>query len=142
VKITYDYPLAAAKAFNSLSLPFKFVYTSGEGATTAPGRFTPYFGVIKGKAEAALLELYQTCPNLRTYSVRPGLVDAGQHKEIQPFLPQNPAWTIRIGNAIAPVMRAIAKGTVSPTANMGRFMVELAIGDGDGLDGEGVEGDG
>ncbi|MCJ1246231.1 hypothetical protein MMC30_003437 [Trapelia coarctata] len=142
VKITYDYPLAAAKAFSSLSSPFKFVYTSGEGTTTAPGIFTPYFAVIEGQAEAALLEVHKTDPNLRSFSVRPALVDAGEHKEIHSSLPQTPAFTTRIGNAIAPVMRIMAKGSVSPTADLGKFMIELATGDGEKLEGEGIEGDG
>ena len=118
------------------------MYTSGEGTTTTPGSFTPYFGVIKGQAEAALLEIHKTDPNLRPYSVRPALVDAGEHKEIHSFLRQTPALTTRIGNALAPVMRVIAKGNVSPTADLGRFMVELAVGDGERLDREGVEGEG
>lgn len=33
VKITLDYPLAAAKAFAGLSDSFNFVYVSGEGVT-------------------------------------------------------------------------------------------------------------
>jgi len=120
VKITYDYPLTAARAFSGLSSPFKFVYTSREGTTTNPGKFTPYFAVIKGQAEAALLEFHKTDPNLHPYSVRPALVDAGEHNEIHSFLPQNPAFTTRIGNIIAPMMRVIAKGNVSPTADLGR----------------------
>ena len=75
IKITHDYPLAAAKAFSTLppaGKPFKFVYVSGEGATTSPGFLTPFFGRIKGQAESELLKLSQAPEhsNLRIYSAR------------------------------------------------------------------------
>lgn len=38
-KITVDYPLTAAKAFSSLSDPFKFVYVSGTSASPSPIEF-------------------------------------------------------------------------------------------------------
>lgn len=36
IKITYQYPIAAAKAFSGLSDPFKFVYVSGEKISPIP----------------------------------------------------------------------------------------------------------
>jgi len=142
VKITYDYPLAAAKAFSALSSPFKFIYISGEGATTTPGMLTPYFGVIKGKSEAALLELHKADPNLRPYSVRPAMVDAMLHPEIHPFIPQSAGMMKTIANIIGPIVRTTYKNGVSPTRDLGRVMVELATGDGEALTGDGVEGEG
>ena len=117
------------------------MYTSRDIATTTPGRFTPYFAVIKGQTEADLLELQKTEPNLRPFSVRPGSVDAAQQSGIHPFLPQRSAWTVTIGNALAPAMRATEKGTVSPTTDLAKFMEELANGNGEKLEGEGVEGE-
>ena len=72
-KITYDYPLAAARAFTALpesGVPFKFVYVSGEGATTSPGIFTPHFGLVKGRVETALFVLSKDTQfhNLRPFS--------------------------------------------------------------------------
>ena len=142
MKITYDYPLAAAKAFSSLSSPFKFVYTSGEGTTTTPSSFTPYFGVIKGRAEAALLELHKSDPNLLPYSVRPGFVDASGNPEIHPFLPEDKTFVERLAYGLAPAVRTFFKGSVSPTAELGRVMMELAIGNGEKLEGNGIGGEG
>ena len=53
IKITKDYTLEAAKTFSGLSGNFKFVYVSGEGATTTPGMFTPLFGRVSGNATAS-----------------------------------------------------------------------------------------
>ena len=142
MKITYDYPLAAAKAFSSLSSPFKFVYTSGEGTTTTPSYLTPYFGVIKGRAEAALLELHKADPNLLPFSVRPGFVDPSSHPEIHPFLPQDKPFVQKLGYALGPVIRTFLQGSVSPTADLGRVMVELAMGNGEKLEGKGIEAEG
>ena len=142
MKITYDYPLAAAKAFSSLASPFKFVYTSGEGATTTPSFLTQYFGVIKGRAEAALLELHKTDPNLLPYTVRPGFVDASGNPEIHPFLPVGHPFVQKLGYAFGLVARTFFKGSCSPTADLGRVMAELALGTGERLEGKGIEGEG
>ncbi|MCJ1408958.1 hypothetical protein MMC19_003035 [Ptychographa xylographoides] len=142
VKITHDYPLATAKAFSSLSSPFRFVYVSGEGTTTTPGRFTPYFGVVKGQAEAALLALYREDNNFRPFSVRPALVDPAAHAETHPFLPQKAALTKAIRNVMAPVLSAIYKSGVSPTRELGRVLVDLAMGNGEKLSGDGIDGEG
>jgi hypothetical protein len=145
-KITYDYPLAAAKAFTSLSptKPFKFVYVSGEGATTQPGRFSPFFGVVKGRAEAALLALSKepTYPNLKPYSVRPGGVDPAAHPEIHDFVPSRKGLLGLVQKTALPVFRATWGAILSPTKELGKIMTDLAMGNGEPLEGKGVEGEG
>ncbi|KAI8223095.1 hypothetical protein K4K54_006386 [Colletotrichum sp. SAR 10_86] len=73
VKITKDFPLAAAAAFSKIpstdDKPFRFVYVSSGGATATPGLFTPYYGVVKGEAEVALAKLRTSKFNVE--SVRP-----------------------------------------------------------------------
>jgi hypothetical protein len=141
-RITYDYPLAAAKSFASLSDPFKFVYVSGEGATTTPGMFTPAFGKVKGAAEAALLALSKTYPSLKPFSVRPGMVDPSANPEIQKYIPQLKGM-MRFGNAtLGPLIRGLAPSSTSPTKELGKMLVELAMGDGKELAGEGISGEG
>ena len=88
--ITLKYPLTFAKTFSTLngSDKFNFVYVSGEGATTTPGRLTQRFGVVKGQAEAGLLALSKESPYLdalSVYSARPGGVDVKGHTEIQKY---------------------------------------------------------
>jgi hypothetical protein len=142
VKITVDYPLAAAKAFSTLHDPFKFVYVSGEGASTTPGMFTQYSGVIKGRAEVALLQLGNGDPRLKMYSVRPGGVDASAHTEIHQYLPMQHNFLKRVLMALVPPFRAIAPSLLSPTRELGKVLTELAMGDGKPLEGLGIEGDG
>ncbi|KAI4233816.1 MAG: hypothetical protein LQ349_004167 [Xanthoria aureola] len=77
--ITYDYTLAAAKAFAPLNPAFNFVYISGEGATRTPGRFTQLFARVKGEAETALLALRSEYPGLRIWNVRPAFIDESQN---------------------------------------------------------------
>lgn len=145
VVLTHDYPVAAAKAFSSLHENFKFVYVSGEGATTTPGMFTPYFGVIKGRAEASLLSLVHQsdCKGLRPYSVRPAAVDASEHLEVQSFIPQRGGWTELAESGFLPVLRYTWPSFITPTKDMSRVFVDLALGDGEpvknveGLSGEG-----
>lgn len=84
IKITKDYALAAARAFEQLdgddepqgnkntstpptpsSAPaaasvFNFVYVSGEGATLHPTMFSPLFARVKGETESALLALQKS----------------------------------------------------------------------------------
>lgn len=140
IKITQDYPLAAAKAFSSLNDPFKFVYVSGEGATQKPGYFTPLFGRVKGIAETQLLELPANgYPSLHPYSVRPAFVDKAGHAEVIEALKNRgvkPDYAVMV---LGPPVRAFWQNFVSPTALLGDFFIKLAVGDGAPLKGDDVE---
>ncbi|KAI9732726.1 MAG: hypothetical protein M1818_007460 [Claussenomyces sp. TS43310] len=142
-RITFDYAMAAAKAFAGLKDPFKFVYVSGEGATETPGRFTPLFGGVKGRAERALREFAKTTPSFKPYSARPGGVDPSQQPEILPFIPRRQDLKSRAFGYLEHAVKAvIPKSMLSPTADLGRALVELAMSDGQPLEGEGVSGEG
>ncbi|KAJ5215041.1 hypothetical protein N7468_010720 [Penicillium chermesinum] len=144
--ITYDYPLAAAKAFSGLSSSFKFVYVSGEGATQNPGRFTPIFGRVKGEAEVALLALAKQYPSLKPFSVRPAFVDPAHDPEVLKVVMKRPDQQTLLKKGmhslLGPVVRATAPGTVSPTEYLGKFLTDLAKGNGQPLEGKGVTGEG
>lgn len=146
LKITYDYPLAAAKSFATLNSPkpFRFVYVSGEGATTTPGMFTAHFGLIKGRTEAALLALSKdpAYPNFKPYSLRPGGVDKSAHEEIKEFVPEKNALMKATEMLLMPVFRATLTSMVSPTKDLARVLTDLAVGDGEALSGKGISGEG
>jgi hypothetical protein len=160
VKITRDYAVEAAKAFSSLRdaqstaaeapRKFKFIYVSGEGATLHPRPWTPLFGRVKGETEQALLEVSKLAPystSLSTYSVRPAAVDGGNQPWIwhqvlntkrtafQRFYLKTLMYPIRWGWA--------GEGNHSPTEELGRVLVEMALSEktgpfnvGEGVDGE------
>lgn len=141
-KITYDYPMAAAKAFATNSQkPFKFVYVSGEGATTKPGMLTSHFGVIKGRTELALLALPKdpAYANLRPYSLRPGGVDESEHKEIHEFVPEKTMLMKAMVMAVLPPVKIFYKAMLSSTRDLGRVLTDLAAGDGEPIALKGVE---
>ncbi|ROW05732.1 hypothetical protein VMCG_05159 [Cytospora schulzeri] len=143
VRIIKDFPLRAAEAFQTLSSPsqpFNFVYVSGEGATQAPGRFTPTFGRVKGDTEIALSELRKANPSFHAISIRPGFVDVAQHDAIKGYIPQPGALKNAVDTLLGPPIRRFAKGTWSPTEPAGRFMTEMAMGKWHGqFEGHGVE---
>ena len=115
----------------------------GEGATTKPGIFTPMFGKVKGEAEAALLELSKAIPSLRVLSARPAGVDPDLQPEIQPFIPKPQGFVYKvIAPALRPVMRKAWTDMVSPTKELGQVLVDLAMGDGNSLEGKGISGEG
>ncbi|KAL1638311.1 hypothetical protein SLS56_000119 [Neofusicoccum ribis] len=149
IKITQDYPLAAAKAFSGLHDPFKFIYANlstpltdraGEGATQTPGRFTPIFGRVKGAAETQLLGLPATAghASLRPYAVRPAFVDKAGHAEVVEQQRGRTPLRDCLGLVMGPPVRAFAGGFHSPTALLGDFFVRLAVGDGAPLAGDDV----
>ncbi|KAL4924690.1 putative nucleoside-diphosphate-sugar epimerases [Aspergillus undulatus] len=146
VKITLDYPLAAAEAFSSLSDSFNFVYVSGEGATQSPNFLTPLFGRVKGQTETALLELSKKYLSLKPYNVRPAYVDTANDPEtrkIQSQRPDQQSLKMRSLHTIfGPVMRNVFPKSDSPTQFLGKFLTDLAKGDGKPLSGEGVQGAG
>ncbi|KAG6363910.1 hypothetical protein INS49_009013 [Diaporthe citri] len=131
VRITKDFTLRAAEAFQALGSeeqPFNFVYVSGEGSTTRPGRLTPTFGRVKGETERALAEMRRANPSFRASSIRPAFVDAAQHDAIRPYVPATgAAWRAMLA-VVGPPIRSLAKGSWSPTLPMGRFMAEMAMG--------------
>jgi hypothetical protein len=147
VKITKDYTLAAADVFKDLNgeKGVNFVYVSGEGATTSPGRFTPLFGKVKGETEAALLAIHNSHPQFRPYNARAGAVDPSGHKEVvEAGTWERKGAMLKIGDAVLlPAIKGLYKGMHSPTPELGRALVKLAMGDGapvaagTGVDGEG-----
>jgi hypothetical protein len=147
-KITHEYPLSFARALSTTTTPkpLNFVYVSGEGATTTPGRLTAHFGVIKGQAEAALLALSKSpeYSNLRPYSLRPAGVDPQMHEEIKEWIPAKKG-IAKYADFILPVFRGLAPSFISPTRDLGRVLTGLAtgeIGGGKVLEGKGVDGEG
>ncbi|KAF7337533.1 ARM repeat-containing protein [Mycena sanguinolenta] len=134
VRITHDYPLAAAKAFSTLSKnnKFNFVYVSGEGADPTEKTFA-YFGKIKGRAEAALTALSTTHSALRLFNVRPGYVAPGEHKQMSALS--------RAGFAVAGSMfKLIVPNQISPPDVLAKVLVDIVTGDGNPLPaGKGIE---
>ncbi|CAG9941734.1 unnamed protein product [Clonostachys rosea f. rosea IK726] len=131
VKITKTMALKAAEAFQSLppkNEPFNFVYVSGAGATTSPGRFSAIFARIKGETELALAEQRKTNPAFHASSIRPAFVDAAAHQAIKPYLPV-PTLSIRaLQGGLGPIIRNAMPGQWSPTEQLGRFLTEVAMG--------------
>lgn len=131
VKITKDFTLRAAEAFQTLGTeeqPFNFVYVSGEGSTLEPGRFTPIFSRVKGETEKALAEMRKANPNFHASSIRPAFVDAAEHDAIKPYVPVRGFSTSAMLAVLGPPVRSFVKGSWSPTLPLGRFMTEMAMG--------------
>ncbi|KAI1738642.1 putative nucleoside-diphosphate-sugar epimerase [Xylaria scruposa] len=131
VKITKDYALAASQAFQGLAnenKPFNFVYVSGRGATTEPGRFTPIFGRVKGETEIALAALRKQNPLMQASSVRPAAVDGTAHEAIKKYLPTAPLVYRMMAPLLLTPIRVGMPGMHSPTLELGRFLTEMAMG--------------
>lgn len=129
----------AAKEFSTLSNTLNFVYVSGEGIPAKPGRLTPLFAQIKGRTEKSLLELQEQYPSLKVFNMRPAGVDSTYQPVIHPFLPKDTNIVRKIAPVLFPVMRATLPGHVSPTKELGEFLVDLAMGDGKPLEGPNIE---
>ncbi|EON61527.1 hypothetical protein W97_00742 [Coniosporium apollinis CBS 100218] len=142
-KITVDYTIAAAKAFSTLSDPFKFVFVSADGATEDPGTLTPFFLRAKGQAESALLALRSTHPSLRPYSLRPGFVDKSSQPELSKWQIQRPMPLLKkLIPVLGPIYRTIYPSGTTPTPQLGKVLTDLAMGDGEHLEGSGIVGGG
>lgn len=142
VKITRDYTLAGARAFADLAPagePFRFIFVSGMGATTTPGRSTPLYARVKGETELLLSEMQAANPRFAVESVRPAGVDPTDHEAIKPFIPV-PFLLQRVTVALLLTpMRIFARGYLTPTEPMGRLFVELAMGKHDAVLGKPLE---
>lgn len=146
-KITYTYATEAAKAFATIppsdTRPFKFVFVSGEGATTTPGFTTANFGVVKGRVEAALLALAKEHPKtFAPYSCRLAMPDPKGYEEIQPYLPKRSGMIKVMETVAGPLVRTLSSSMVLPLKQGSSAFVKLAMGDGKPLQGKGVTGEG
>ncbi|KAI0394162.1 putative nucleoside-diphosphate-sugar epimerase [Xylariaceae sp. FL0594] len=131
VRITKDYALAASQAFQKLAHenePFNFVYVSGHGATTEPGRFAAIFARVKGETEVALAALRRQNPWLHAMSVRPAAVDGSAHEAIKRYLPTPPILIRMLGSVLLTPIRVGLPSLHSPTEELGRVLTELAMG--------------
>ena len=93
---------------------------------------TPRFGKTKGEAELALLALAKTTPSLNPFSVRPGMVDSVHHPEvIAAQMSRKEGIPISTFKTVAaPAIRALFSSSVSPTPELGKFTVDLALSNG------------
>ncbi|KAI2468504.1 putative nucleoside-diphosphate-sugar epimerase [Annulohypoxylon bovei var. microspora] len=131
VKITKDYALAASKAFQTLppeQEPFNFVYVSGNGATTQPGRFSAIYARVKGETELALAEMRKANPLFHGSSVRPAYIDAEQHDAIKSYIPTQPFAIRALTTVMGPAIKCGFQEYWSPTAELGQFLTEMAMG--------------
>lgn len=97
---------------------------------------------MKGRAEAALLSLSKTSPysSLRPFSLRPAGVDAALHSEILPFIPeQQSILTSAALRLMMPAFRTVLTDSHSPTRELAKVLIDLAMSDGKELGGEGVD---
>jgi hypothetical protein len=123
--------LAAATAFQSLASPdqpFRFVYVSGAGATTRPGRFTSLFARVKGDTETALASLRAANPPFHASSLRAAAVDPRDHTAIHPYVPVQPLYLRALLPVLRPFILALYPSFHSPTEEMGHFLAGLAMG--------------
>ena len=144
VTITRDYAVEAAKAFSSLrestsntntdDNKFKFIYVSGDGATLHPRWWTPIFGRVKGETEKALLEISKTAtysPLLSVYSVRPAAVDGKKQPWIWDHILQNKRGLFQrfyLPTLMYPIRWGwTGEGFHSPTEELGKVLVEMAV---------------
>jgi hypothetical protein len=147
-QITHTSPLAFARAISQTTSPkpLNFIYVSGEGATTTPSFLTQHWARIKGQTESDLLALSKdpAFQNLRPLSLRPGGVDPTYHQEIHEYIPKKVGLAKAAESALLPPLRVLLPRMISPTRELGKVLVELAMGDGGAKDeGEsGVSGEG
>ncbi|MGC4770874.1 NAD-dependent epimerase/dehydratase family protein [Micromonospora sp. DT44] len=116
-RISFDYPIAAARLFAEVSPQVTFVYVSGVG-TDPTGQGRVMWARVKGRTENAVMELL---PN--GYAARPGFIQPtyGAVSRTRPY---------RIGYAVTrplfPVLRRLLPNQVTTTDGIGRAMLRVA----------------
>ncbi|SCF01813.1 Rossmann-fold NAD(P)-binding domain-containing protein [Micromonospora chokoriensis] len=116
-RVSYDYPLAAARLLAEVSPQVTFVYVSGVG-TDSTGQGRVMWARVKGRTENAIMELL---PN--GYAARPGFI-----KPTYGAVSRTRAY--RIGYAVTrplfPVLRRLFPNQVTTTDGIGRAMLRVA----------------
>jgi len=147
-ELTYDWPLAAAKAFGGMKQKesssdgrFNFVYVSGEGADQT-GKARAMFGRVKGRAEKDLVDLAGSADstNLAMYNLRPAGIDGSDSAAKPDRVVSMPE---RLAGWMYPAVKLFAPKWHTPVDSLAKVAIDLAVGDGKPLKAEaGVEADG
>lgn len=121
--INKEFPIAAAKAFKSLSPDFRFIYTSAPGADPSAWLMLPQ---VRGQTEVALLAE----EGIDVFMVRPGVVEA--KKENANFLERFAAFTTPAFRIVTPGFHihgyVIARGYIK-VATQGMEGVKTVLGE-------------
>ena len=125
MKITVDYPVAAARALSTLGDKMNFVYMSGEGASSEE-KSSMMFGRIKGRAENAILALSSDHPSLNVYNIRPATINPQGNYLAE----RKPSTQDRLCTIVGGVFEKVWKSFVIPTDKLAKACVELAVSDG------------
>ncbi|MFI6264165.1 epimerase [Micromonospora sp. NPDC051006] len=116
-RISYDYPVAAARLLAEVSPAVTFVYVSGAG-TDSTGRGRVMWARVKGRAENAVLDLL---PN--GYAARPGFIQP-THGVVS-----KTRW-YRLGYAVTrplyPLVQRLFPAQVTSSDRLGRAMLRVA----------------
>ncbi|KAJ6556835.1 hypothetical protein DFH09DRAFT_987200 [Mycena vulgaris] len=132
IRITHDFPVAAAKAFAHLSQTgnFNFVHVSGKGAESN----ATLYGKTKARTEMTLLGLpgTPTYSTLRIFNIRPGYVDSPEYHPRPGFARK------AVYYGLAPVLRKLNPSIITPTDMLARVCVDLGLGDGRALMGDDI----
>ncbi|MER7891072.1 epimerase [Micromonospora sp. NPDC094482] len=116
-RISYDYPVAAARLLAEVSPAATFVYVSGAG-TDSTGRGRVMWARVKGRAENAVLDLL---PN--GYAARPGFIQP-THGVVS-----KTRW-YRLGYVVTrplyPLLQRLFPAQVTSSDRLGRAMLRVA----------------
>lgn len=74
--------------------------------------------------------------------MRPGGVDPAAHPEIHKFMPQRTGIAKAMEDSLVSALRVTMKSMLSPTKELGMVATDLASGDGEPLQGTGLEDEG
>jgi uncharacterized protein YbjT (DUF2867 family) len=114
-KVSYDYPLAAARALAEVAPEVTFIYVSGAG-TDAGSR--QMWARVKARTEREVIELL---PN--GYAVRPGMIQP-THGARSKTGWYNAIYTVT--GPLLPVLERVAPKYVTTTDKIGKAMVRIA----------------
>jgi uncharacterized protein YbjT (DUF2867 family) len=120
-RISYDFPIAAARTLAKLNPEMTFIYVSGAG-TNPRGR--QMWQRVKGRTENAVIEMFP-----RGFAARPGIIRPthGVRSRV--------GWYNTVYTVAAPLLGLldrVAPGSVTSTDRLGRAMLRVAR---DGADG-------
>lgn len=114
-RVTYEYPLAAARALAQRNPELTFVYVSGQG-TNPDGR--AMWARVKGEAENALLAM-----PLRAYMLRPGFIQPlhGARSRTRGY-----RLLYLAAAPLLPLLRRLFPSQITTTEQIGAAMLQLA----------------
>ena len=136
IRITKEYPIAAARAFRRIPQdrrkPFRFIYVAGGDTMYESEALRSFSARVKAETILTLAEMRRAAPMFYASTVRPGFLEQPEHNTTNDYVPRQGLAAATTERLLLPSIRASIDRDWRPTEPVGGFLTAMVVGKLDG----------